>query len=235
MVQLMNNRNIMCSKGDEKMKEDIQFLKEFQQELLTQDNDGQATPRFWAIMDYKWEVTTEGHHERISLYNPNTGEYATVDEYIDEILNGYRKDKFTKEQIEKLNEINKYFLIPSELEQWIKENDDDEYYFIYEEEVFFIAYNTCFFTKEEAKKHLEDNRHHYSDKAHPFAMTAWGAPKLERLMKILETFDWNKIEEYQKKAEKFIDLKNEIQVILDSPLTDFDELHKAIQDRLNQY
>lgn len=30
-------------------------------------------------------------------------------------------------------------------------------------------------------------------------------------------------------------LKNEIQVILDSPLTDFDELHEAIQDRLNQY
>lgn len=31
------------------------------------------------------------------------------------------------------------------------------------------------------------------------------------------------------------ELKNEIQHILDSPITDFTELHEAIQDRLNQY
>lgn len=31
------------------------------------------------------------------------------------------------------------------------------------------------------------------------------------------------------------ELKNEIQTILDSPLTDFEELHRAIQGRLNSY
>jgi hypothetical protein len=174
------------------MKDDIQFLKELQLELLTQENDGQASPRFWTIMDYKWEVTAEGHHERISLYSPNTCESVTVDEYIDEILNGDRRDEFNDEQIEELKDIKDYFI--SDLEDWIKENDEYEYYLIYETEVPFIAWNTCFFTKEEAKRHLESNRHHYSDKAHTFAMTAWRAPKMERLIKILETFDWDKIE-----------------------------------------
>lgn len=174
------------------MKEDIQFLKELQQELLTQETDYQAAPRFWTIMDYKWEVTAEGHHERISLYSPNTCESVTVDEYIDEILNGDRRDEFNDEQIEELKDIKDYFI--SDLEDWIKENDEYEYCLIYETEVPFIAWNTCFFTKEEAKRHLESNRHHYSDKAHTFAMTAWRAPKMERLMKILETFDWDKIE-----------------------------------------
>ncbi|ATC49366.1 hypothetical protein CLI97_00029 [Bacillus velezensis] len=34
------------------MNQDIQFLKELQQELKNQDNDGQAAPRFWTVGDY---------------------------------------------------------------------------------------------------------------------------------------------------------------------------------------
>lgn len=172
-----------------KAQDDIQFLKDLQKELKTQDIDGQAAPRFWVIMDYKWVVTAEGHHTRVSLYNPNRCESVTVDEYIDEIINGDRRDEFNDEQINKLKEINEYFIF-SELEDWIEENDDEEYHPIFEEEISFIAYNTCFFTKTEAKKHLENNRHHYSEKAHTFAMTAWRAPKMARLMDILENFDW---------------------------------------------
>lgn len=173
------------------MNEDIQFLKDLQHELKTQDNDGQAAPRFWVIMDYKWEVTGEGHHDRVSLYSPDTCESETVDEYIDEILNGDRRDEFNDEQIEELKDIRKYFL--NDLEDWIKENDIREYYVIYETEVSFITWDTLFFTKAEAKQHLENNLHHYSNKAHTFAMTAWRAPKVERLLKILENFDWDSI------------------------------------------
>ena len=35
------------------MKEDIQFLKDLQQELLNQDHDCQAEPRYWTVGDYK--------------------------------------------------------------------------------------------------------------------------------------------------------------------------------------
>lgn len=173
------------------MNEDLQFLKELQNELKTQEDDGQAAPRFWVIMDYKWEVTEEGYHDRVVLYSPYTCETEDVDEYIDEILNGDRREEFNDEQIEALQEIKDYF--PEDLEEWIKENDFRKYHLIYEKEVPFIVWNTLFFTKAEAKQHLENNRHHYSDKAHTFAMTAWRAPKMERLMKILETFDWNSL------------------------------------------
>lgn len=173
------------------MNEDIQFLKELQNELKTQEDDGQAAPRFWVIMDYKWEITEEGYHDRISLYNPNTCETETFDEYIDEIINGDRRYEFDDEQIEELQDIKDYF--QDELEDWIKANDNREYYFLYEKEVSFIVQDTLFLTKSEAKQHLEKNSHHYSDKAHIFAMTAWRAPKMERLMKILETFDWNSL------------------------------------------
>lgn len=35
------------------MNQDIQFLKELQQELKDQDNDCQAAPRFWTVGDYE--------------------------------------------------------------------------------------------------------------------------------------------------------------------------------------
>jgi len=51
-----------------------------------------------------------------------------------------------------------------------------------------------FLTKAEAKKHIQLNHYHYSPKAHTYAMTAWRAPTIERLLKILENFEWDKIE-----------------------------------------
>ena len=34
-------------------KEDIEFLKVLQQEMLNQDNCGQASPRYWTVMQTK--------------------------------------------------------------------------------------------------------------------------------------------------------------------------------------
>jgi hypothetical protein len=187
-----------------KTKEDIHFLKELQHELKTQENDGQAAPRYWSIMDYKWEVTEEGHEDRVSLFDGDACETLDLDEYVDEILNGERKDDFTGEELSEL-EYRKEYGSPSGVFDWIKEYDDgNRYYPIYEKEISFIAWDTLFFTKKEAKQHLEKNRHHYSSKAHTFAMTAWRAPKMERLMKILETFDWDKIDELAEEKSFFL-------------------------------
>lgn len=175
------------------MKEDIQFLKELQQELNDQVNDGQASPRYWAIMDYKWVVTAQGHEDRVVLYDSDVCETMELDEYVDEILNGERKDEFSEDAIEELQELSD-IEFPHEIYQWIEGYDDtSRYYPIYEEQVSFIAPNTCFFTKEEAKIHLEKNHYRYSSKAHTYAMTAWRAPKMERLIKILRTLEWDKV------------------------------------------
>ncbi|WP_317958118.1 hypothetical protein [Oceanobacillus kimchii] len=57
----------------------------------------------------------------------------------------------------------------------------------------FIVPNTMFITKQDAKNHLLANKHHYSKKAHTYAMTAWRSPKVSKLMTILETMDWSEI------------------------------------------
>lgn len=50
--------------------------------------------------------------------------------------------------------------------------------------------DTMFLTQKEAEEHLRANDYHYSSDAHTYAMTAWRAPDVERLWKILQEVDW---------------------------------------------
>lgn len=181
------------------MTDDIQFLKELQTELKTQGHDCQASPRFWTLMDYKWVVTEEGYHDRTSLCFPNGEDSITTDEFVKSVLDGKIKPckmlfnkEFTEEQIEGL-ETSYELGYEEEICDWARENYDSECYLIYEKEESFIVPDTMFLTKQEAKNHLKNNAHHYSNKAHTYAMTAWRSPKVERLLKILETFNWDLI------------------------------------------
>lgn len=176
------------------MNEDIQFLKDLQKELNEQDTDWQAAPRYWALMDYKWEVTAEGHEERTSLYNVDGGATVTIEEYIKEITDGHREGDFTDEEIEELKGTHEYES-DSDVFEWINENDYASYYAVPEREVSFIVPDTMFLTKAEAKRHIELNHYHYSPKVHTYAMTAWRAPKVERLLKILSEFDFDSIKQ----------------------------------------
>ncbi|AXO94307.1 hypothetical protein MCCC1A01412_26995 [Bacillus anthracis] len=174
------------------MNKDIQFLKELQQELKTQDNDCQASPRYWALMDYKWVITAEGEHERTTIFFIDDCEASPLDEYVEDILNEETDEEYTDEQIEELKDAHEYGS-EDEVFDWIKENVTNECYLVYEREESFIVPNTMFLTKEEAKRHIELNHYHYTSKVHTYAMTAWRAPKVERLLNILETFDWELI------------------------------------------
>ncbi|WP_419958275.1 hypothetical protein [Psychrobacillus psychrotolerans] len=81
---------------------------------------------------------------------------------------------------------------------YIENNLNDDGYFskVFVKEESFIRPDSIsmFLTKEEAKRHLELNHYHYTSKAHTYAMTAWRAPKVEKLLNILSTFDWDSIE-----------------------------------------
>lgn len=173
-------------------KDAITFLKELQQELKTQETDMQASPRFWTIMDYKWVVTDEGYHERVTIYFYNNKVYSiTLEDYIKDI-EIERKDEFTEEEIEELKQAYEYEWFDEVLD-WIHKHDTNECRLVFEEEVSYIVENTLFLTKREAKEHLEQNKHHYTEKAHTFAMTAWRSPTVERLLEILETFNWEQV------------------------------------------
>ena len=78
----------------------------------------------------------------------------------------------------------------------IEDYDIDEIVEIYKESEFNISYGhherelkNAFLTKKSAEQHLEENRHHYHEKAHVYVSYAWRNPELEKLLDILEKFD----------------------------------------------
>lgn len=180
--------------------DDIQFLKELQSELKTQDNDCQAAPRFWVIKDYEYQITAEGYHDRVSIYDQYQADTYEIEEYCKRILET-EDPIISTEEIDNLKSImeDDEFFRETHLIEWIEENCK-EATICYEKEEGVIKQNTMFLTKQEAKDHLEANSHHYSDQAHTYAMTAWRAPKVARLLNILETFDWDTLVKAQGEA-----------------------------------
>lgn len=176
------------------MHEDIQFLVELQQELNTQEHDCQATPRFWAIMDYKKVPGHEDYDSGDYEYFHNDGEHVVFDNFNDlkEFIEEYYEFEIDEELKELLSDENEDF---EQLWEYVKDNLNDEGYFdsVFVKEEEFIVPNTMFLTKEEAKTHLKLNHYHYTSKAHTYAMTAWRAPKVERLFKILSEFNFDSL------------------------------------------
>ena len=64
-----------------------------------------------------------------------------------------------------------------------------------------IVNNTMFLTKYDARAHLLNNKHNYSDKAHTYAMTAHRSPRVEQLIQILNDCDWDRVTELEAENE----------------------------------
>lgn len=181
------------------MKEDIQFLKDLQKQMNYQSEheyDRQASPRFWVIMDYRVVPANEEYDSGFEQHFHNDGEHTEFKNFSD--LKLFLEEYF-EEEIESDEELKE--LIEDENEDfydlwdYVEENLNDDNFFTkaFVKEESFIAPDTMFLVKEEAKSHLEKNHYHYSSKAHTYAMTAWRAPKVKRLIEILETFDWDSL------------------------------------------
>jgi hypothetical protein len=170
------------------MNEDIQFLKELQEELKTQDHDVQAAPRYWTVGDYKMVGCPEGYQDTYHVGLPDKEYYDDLEELLKEIESDKLED-FSEEAQDEFKEIG----CEESALDWIKEYYDKDAYLIPVKEEHIIHPNTMFLTKAEAKRHIELNHYHYSKKVHTYAMTAWRAPKVERLLKILETFNWDSV------------------------------------------
>ncbi len=172
------------------MHDDIRFLKELQKELQTQEHDCQAEPRYWTIGDYVMVSCPEGYQESYEVYLPESCFSCNVDEYLDTV----KTDELEDMSEDAKREFKEIGCEVSALE-WIQKYQSKDASLIPVQEEHIIRPNTMFLTKAEAKRHLELNHYHYSKKAHTYAMTAWRAPKVERLLKILETFDWGRKDE----------------------------------------
>lgn len=169
------------------MKDDIQFLKDLQAEMNSQDTDIQADPRFWTVGDYRWVPCPDDCSERYSVYLPNDGEAPTISDFL-ENLDREELDDAAREALAEIDTEDHDAVLG-----WIQEHYDEGASMIGERKEHFIRMNTMFLTKAEAKRHIEANHYHYTKEAHTYAMTAWRAPTVERLWKILREFDFDRL------------------------------------------
>lgn len=174
------------------MREDIEFLVDLQRKMDIQDTDGQASPRFWVVRDYKWTMGNENIYDRVSLYSCEEDWVLSTDEYAYEILNGDRHDDFNSEQIRQLvdavcEDDNDGIL------RWAREYDNKGIEKVYEVKMDYIVPNTLFITKEECLEHIKLNHYHYTRDAHSYAMTAWRSPSVRKLWQVIENMNWKDI------------------------------------------
>ncbi len=107
-------------------------------------------------------------------------------EYHEEILEEYVT-------IVKYDEEQCFYDTKELVEYMIEELDyDNSLYLVNYKDEYVIAENTMFLTIEECKRHIEHNGYHYNE-PHPYAMTAWRSPEVERLYEILENTNWDEI------------------------------------------
>lgn len=171
------------------MKNDIKFLMDLQKELKDQDTDSQAAPRFWAVGDFRMVPCPEGWQDEYHVNLPSRDVYGEING----VLSNIKQNEFEDFSAESQTEFEDIGCEISAIE-WIQENYDKDAELIPVRQEHFVRENTMFLTKAEAKKHIELNHYHYSEKAHTYAMTAWRSPKVEKLLKILENFDWARLE-----------------------------------------
>lgn len=149
------------------------------------DNDIQASPRFWVVGDYKWVPAFEGNEERYSVYIPEYGDSYEINEFIE--MEKEDGDPSTAESWITIDDIE----CEMTALEWIHEHIDSGACLFPEERVHFLCEDTLFLTKREAKKHIESNSHHYTDRAHTFAMTAWRSGEVRQVWDILLNMDWD--------------------------------------------
>lgn len=195
--------------------EDLEFLIALQKEMNTQDNVGQADPRYWVIKGSEKLYNVEGEEDGIELCGSDG--CCTVADGLDEIA------EFIKENL--LERINRKYGVnfsisvedlpfynhlviehtedgemcsgtlytAQEITVWLEELGCDEYQAIPYMILPKIYEDTMFLTQKAAEEHLRANSHHYSEDAHTYAMTSWRNPETEKLWKILQTVDFEKI------------------------------------------
>lgn len=183
-------------------KEDIKFLKDLQHEMLTQHTIGQADPRFWVVMQTirQYGVDSDYGIDGTIITSCDDGvlvrDADNMQEVFDWLVEGFGVDcKFDDGFI--------YINHEDENEDILSDADDvidylkgigyDRYSIVNYRDNEEIVQDTMFLTYRECKEHIERNSYHYNE-PHPYAMTAYRSPQVERLYKILKQTNWSELE-----------------------------------------
>lgn len=170
-------------------EQDLKFLKDLQSELKTQEVDSQAAPRFWVLRDYKWVLVPEGYGTEKRIYDRE--DEHTVEEFKRIIKESYEEDMLSDGFVDSIDYAEDESILVDLVNTYMDSCEFELFDVVRES---FIVQDTMFLTKQEAKDHIQANHYHYSDKVHTYAMTAWRAPKVQKLLEILESFDFDEVQ-----------------------------------------
>lgn len=179
-------------------QDDIDFLRDLQEEMNEQDTVCQADPRFWVIRGTETVYGTADGEPCICTHDAYPA--TEMDDWA-KMIDRRLKDLYGEEGNEAKCYHGSYIEVyvdgeetdslfdVDEVVEWMKDHEMD----VWASTVEKVPRNypgTFFLTLRDAEDHLEANYYHYSDDAHPYAMTAWRDPTTEKLWKILQETDW---------------------------------------------
>lgn len=194
---------------------DIEFFRNLQYVLNTQDNMGNADPLFWVIRASKEKpVTTEqapDDYDFITIADsddPDTNIRSLEDFY--DICNSVitpENEKFMSIEYVPDGEVIIEDTIEDRILYEISELDQNaaeilnlladyphRFYTCYYRTEPEIIPDTLFLTHSACERHLKQNAHNYPEDAHAYAMTAQRSPEYETLLHLIKTINWNNIQ-----------------------------------------
>ncbi len=196
---------------------DLDFLADLQHGMNTQSTLGQRDPRFWVIIDYEYRTAAPDEAPTYVLEVTDGCDYARYS--IAELVRVAYEDVLGNDGDEAATEWLEDMCV-----QRVNDPTDGSYtlryttsalhdicdgYFsprcstwIYQVKEPHIATNTMFLTSAAALAHLKDNRHHYDEWAHIYAMTACRSPQVERLYDVLHEVDFRALRCLLEQAEE---------------------------------
>ena len=188
------------------MREQLEFLINLQNELREQDKDHTPSPRYWVVLDYKNIECREEYADEFVVRTSNNRLIHNTHEDILRVIENYMLhseaiDHWENKTEENANHVGG-FLDDLDFLEWIQLYVDEYAELIPMREEPVIKENTFFLTKRECLEHIEANKHHYSERCHSYAMTAFRSPQVEKLFDILENFDFDNIKSLLKEEVK---------------------------------
>lgn len=174
-------------------KSELTWLAKLQNDLHEDRKNEmtQADPVYYGIQDIASYVTEDGYHDYITYYDSDACEEMSFAQLF---TDGPLADEKTRkmlltEEIIRSKDWNYEIVDEDEFNNFL-EDHGISICFIAETPI--IKTDVLFLTRKDAQAHLDDNRHHYTNKAVTYAMTAWRSPRYEHLMELLRNIDFER-------------------------------------------
>lgn len=175
-------------------QEDYEFLKDLQNELNTQENDGNADPVFWGVEETVEECRGgDGEYGGDPYITYDDGKWSleeAIEEVEDELKNNPEySDEWLHKEWEEVDKscAEDVYEFMTDMLHW-----EGIYGVVYVEEVKRVTpFTGAFITKRACKEYIKKYGYNHND-PHTYAMTAYRNFELGRLIHILKSLNFEK-------------------------------------------